>query len=113
MRGYKFGIHRHCQVHALDKVLLWDWWDRDILGGPLHSQGVLIRSKNGHIAGRLAKRFHALVALYTVVETRGHAMDGQMRRGHEAWFGPCWLVGGRVAERRFDVAIYLTDFEAN
>src|ERR1700761_9722491 len=94
-------------------MLLRHWRDRNILCGPLHPQGILIRSEDGDVTVRLAECFHPLVALHAVVETRRHAVDGHVRRGHEAWFAPCWLVGGGVAEGGLNVAVDFGNFEAD
>lgn len=54
------------------------------------------------VVGR-AERLHAFVGLLTVVETGGHAVDGEVGGGYEGWFCPFAGVDRVVG---FDVAVY-------
>ena len=80
----EFGVERDGEVDTVEEVLFWDLWDGDEIGGALHAESVLVGAEDGDGTVWLAEGFHAFVALDSVVEAGGHAVDGEMGGGDEA-----------------------------
>lgn len=113
VRRDKLSVGGNGEVDGFDEKRLWDWWDGDVAGGMLHAQGVLVRAKDGDVSIRLTEGFHSFVALDSIVETRGHAMDGEMWGAEEFGFAPGWVVARGISESGLDVSIDFSDLEAD
>jgi hypothetical protein len=111
MRRHVLRVQTHGEVYGLLEQLNGDFRHTDERSRVLHALGVLLGSEdtNGLVIGA-PRGFQTLIALHSIIQARGHAMQAKEGIFDESWRCPLPSldrIGG------FDMAIDLAYLESN